>query len=66
MLFDTQKIEDLPMALKVELLEMLVNSFHKQESSFDSPLWHDEILATRRQEMEQPEKWRSLNDVKKH
>jgi len=48
MLVDTQKIADLPLNGKLELLEALSSAFSAEETTFKSPNWHYEVLEQRK------------------
>jgi hypothetical protein len=65
MIVDTQKIVDLPLASKLELLEVISEALHKENEQFDSPAWHEDVLKAREHELNEPQTWLSLDEVKK-
>ncbi len=48
MLVDTQKIADLSLNGRFELLEALSSAFSAEETTFKSPNWHYEVLEQRK------------------
>lgn len=63
-LIDIQKMAELPLASKIEVLEA-VSAALSSEEDFESPSWHEKELVQREHELEEPSKWLSLNDIKR-
>ena len=65
MIVDTQKIFDLPLASKLELLEVVSEALYKENDQFQSPAWHEDVLKAREHELNEPHTWLTLDEVKK-
>ncbi|MBE0494713.1 MAG: hypothetical protein IBX48_10310 [Thiomicrospira sp.] len=65
MIIDTQKITDLPLASKLELLEVISNALYKESDQFESPSWHEDVLKARAHELNEPHTWLTLDEVKR-
>lgn len=65
MIVDTQKIDELPLAGKLELLEAISDALSRDVSKFESPTWHQKVLQEREYELDEPQNWLSLDTVKK-
>mgnify|MGYP006279301017 FL=1 len=57
-------MQDLPLSAKIELMETL-NQAMTADEHFDSPAWHESVLQSRTHELAQPEKWLSVDEIKK-
>jgi len=65
MIIDTKKIVDLPLAGKLELLEVISEALYQENERFQSPAWHEDVLKAREYELNEPHAWLSLDEVKK-
>lgn len=65
MIVDTQKIADLPLASKLELLEVISEALYKDSDQFESPAWHEDVLRAREHELNEPHRWLTLDEVRK-
>jgi hypothetical protein len=65
MIVDTQKISDLPLASKLELLEALSDALSLENEHFESPAWHEDVLKAREHELKESHTWLTLDEVKK-
>jgi hypothetical protein len=50
MIVDTQKIDELPLAGKLELLEAISDALSRDVSKSESPTWHQKVLQEREHE----------------
>lgn len=64
MMIDVTKLDDLSLNKRLHLMEALIETFTKNECAFESPAWHIDVLNHRQQELNAPENWRSLDDIK--
>ena len=65
MIVDTKKIAELPLASKIELLEVVSEALYKENAHFESPAWHEDVLKAREHELNEPHTWLTLDEVKK-
>lgn len=63
MLIDTQKIDELPLSTKVELMEAVMSALSKNESELEAPGWHEDILNARAHEVREPGSWKTFDQV---
>lgn len=64
MLVDTQKIDELPLSTKVELMEAVMSALSKNEAEFKAPAWHEAILDARANEVREPNAWKTFDQVR--
>ena len=64
MLVDTQKIDELPLSIKVELMEVVMSALSKNEAEFEGPAWHGDILEARAHEVREPDAWKTFDQVR--
>lgn len=64
MLVDTQKIDELPLSTKVELMEIVMSVLSKNEAKFEVPEWHENILKARSHEVREPGAWKTFDQVR--
>lgn len=64
MLVDTQKIDELPLSTKVELMEVIMSALSKNEAEFEAPAWHESILEARAHEVREPDAWKTFDQVR--
>ncbi|MBE0511372.1 MAG: addiction module protein [Gammaproteobacteria bacterium] len=64
MLVDTQKIDELPLSTKVELMEIVMSALSKNAAEFESPAWHEGILESRAHEVHEPDTWKTFDQVR--
>lgn len=65
MLVDTQKMADLSLSGKLEVLESVMSALVKDETDLAVPDWHLDVLASRVGEVNDPSCWRTLDEVRK-
>lgn len=64
MLVDTQKIDELPLSTKVELMEVVMSALAKNEAEFVAPAWHEDVLEERVHEVREPDAWKTFDQVR--
>ena len=64
MIIDTQKIEELPLSEQIELMEAVMSALIKNQDNFQPPEWHLKELEARENEVNEPECWRSYQEVR--
>lgn len=65
MKIETTQIRALPIAQKIELLELVSEAIFQDASNFQSPQWHSDVLKIREAEMSDESQWLSLDDLRK-
>lgn len=63
MLIDIQKLDELPLSSKVQLMEAVMDSLAKNEAEFDAPAWNEKVLAAREHEVQETSAWKTFNQV---
>lgn len=65
MLLETEKLDELPLNQQIELLEKVSAALEKNAQSYPSPQWHSDVLESRKESLNRPDTWLSLEEVKK-
>lgn len=63
MLIGIQKLDELPLSSKVQLMEAVMDSLAKNEAEFDTPAWHEKVLAAREREVQEASDWKTFDQV---
>ncbi|WP_029408456.1 addiction module protein [Thiomicrorhabdus sp. Milos-T2] len=64
MLIDTKKIDKLPLSGQIELMEAVMGALGQNQTDFEPPAWHLDDLEARAQELNEPEKWLTFEEVR--
>ena len=64
MIIDTHKIEELPLNEQLKLMEVVMGALIKNQDNFQPPEWHLKELEARANEANEPENWRSYQEVR--
>ncbi|MEA3465085.1 MAG: hypothetical protein U9R29_03630 [Thermodesulfobacteriota bacterium] len=65
MKIETTEIRELPIAHKVELLEIISEAIFHETDSLQSPAWHEDVLKIREAELNDESQWLSLDELRK-